>query len=184
MINEFIDAKSSVPPNLLISLADSVEQSYKFAFKFNSEYQLRIRLKSLGFMRDLRQLPRLIKQEILALTVLIKISWRVVVATGDMRDTLQSYIESTSRDFVAKEKQLASVSGQIQDPIHEETEGTVNGLNSIVVNTVLDEVFGGINGAVFTQNKNWIFNVLVGLIASNDTSVRAKVAERLNELFS
>merc|ERR1711977_770811 len=52
-----------IPAIGIMTLLDALQQSFEFAQEFNQKIGLRQTLKRLGFMREMRQLPGLLKQE-------------------------------------------------------------------------------------------------------------------------
>ena len=162
-------------PGLLI-LAKSVEKSYNFAVKFNAETGLRDRLKKLGFMKDLRQLPKLVKQEIIGLNILL----RVFSKDGAK---LKSVIVGLVDEYLEKEKLLHSVTVQVQDHVHEEIEGSIAGFNNLISGQIIDKIFAHMDKDEFMRNKEWIFDLLIKLILSNDLGVRKAVADCLAKRF-
>ena len=160
-------------------LVESVERSYDFAVRFNAETGLRERLKRLGFMRDLRQLPKLIKQEILGLNILL----RVFSTQKEDSNRLRNIIVALVDEFVEKERMLHSVSVQVQDHVHEEIEGSIAGFNTLISGQIIDKIFGHMSKDDFVINREWIFDLLVKLIPSNDMTVRKAVADCLAKRF-
>ena len=159
-------------------LANSVEKSYNFAVRFNAETGLRERLKKLGFMKDLRQLPKLIKQEILGLNILL----RVFSANKD-GERLRSVIVALVDEYVEKERLLSSVSVQVQDHVHEEIEGSISGFNNLIASQVIEKIFAHMDDEEFNRNRRWIFDLMIKLIPSNDIGVRKAVADCLARRF-
>jgi len=66
-----------IPPVAVMSLLDSLRCSFEFAHKFNQQIGLRQALKRLGFMSEMKQLPGLLKQELEALSCLLKTLFQV-----------------------------------------------------------------------------------------------------------
>lgn len=64
----------AVPHRHLMLLADLLHKSYKFARKFNDDYDLRVRLWN---AKVIERLPNLLKQELSSLAVLINIMFRM-----------------------------------------------------------------------------------------------------------
>eukprot|EP00929_Paragymnodinium_shiwhaense_P023699 TRINITY_DN14780_c0_g1_i1.p1 TRINITY_DN14780_c0_g1~~TRINITY_DN14780_c0_g1_i1.p1 ORF type:complete len:1790 (+),score=604.91 TRINITY_DN14780_c0_g1_i1:213-5582(+) len=52
-----------IPPSGIMTLLDALQRSIDFAQNFNQKIELRSTLKKLGFMREMKQLPGLLKQE-------------------------------------------------------------------------------------------------------------------------
>lgn len=84
----------SVPYNYLIRLANLLNESYKFAKKFNDDYDLRVRLWNAGVIE---RLPNLLKQESSSLAVYLNIMFRMYcdddkTSTQTKKDILNSII--------------------------------------------------------------------------------------------
>merc|ERR1719310_1630788 len=67
-----------IPPAGIMVLLDALQRSYEFAQEFNQQIDLRQALKRLGFMREMKQLPGLLKQEREALSCSLKILFQVL----------------------------------------------------------------------------------------------------------
>ncbi|EER02669.1 protein transport protein sec7, putative [Perkinsus marinus ATCC 50983] len=59
----FREHYDKVPSGAVETILDALQLSFKFAHSFNVRLDIRERLKKLGFMRDMKQLPGLLKQE-------------------------------------------------------------------------------------------------------------------------
>merc|ERR1712151_60963 len=66
-----------IPPDGLMTLLDALRRSFEFAQEFNQKIELRQTLKQLGFMREMKQLPGLLKQEREALSCSLKVLFQV-----------------------------------------------------------------------------------------------------------
>merc|ERR1740129_695629 len=60
-----------------MTLLDALQRSFAFAQDFNQRIELRQALKRLGFMREMKQLPGLLKQEREATSCSLKILFQV-----------------------------------------------------------------------------------------------------------
>merc|ERR1719226_375607 len=66
-----------IPLNALMTLLDALQRSFDFAKEFNQQIELRQTLKRLGFMREMKQLPGLLKQEREALSCSLKVLFKL-----------------------------------------------------------------------------------------------------------
>jgi hypothetical protein len=171
------------------SILANLEESKTFAIRFNSEVSLREKLKSLGFMRDLRQLPGLLKQERAALTVSLKILFLVTqsvdkfadvqVCRNRLRDVCNEIVDA----YVAKETKLGTVAVQVRDSLIDEIEREMNGLVPVISSVIVASGFGKMHESEFEINKQWMFDVLVKLVHVNNLSIRQSVAAVLASKF-
>merc|ERR1711972_99792 len=99
-----------IPPVGIMNLLDVLQRSFEFAQEFNQQIELRQTLKRLGFMREMKQLPGLLKQEREALSCSLKILFQVQ-RDARMRECeyaaqashrLQSLCCSVLQNYVAK----------------------------------------------------------------------------------
>merc|ERR1719254_384240 len=66
-----------IPPTGIMTLLDALQGSFEFAQEFNQQIELRQTLKRMGFIREMRQLPGLLKQEREALSCSLKMLFQV-----------------------------------------------------------------------------------------------------------
>ena len=154
-------------------LIQSLESSYDFALRFNGELQLRTLLKSLGFMKDLRQLPGLLKQERLAISTIIRICF---LSSLEFSDRLCKYSNQVVQSYLSKEAQLHTISPQAS--LSDEIEREIGGLIPLVTGIILGGVLS-MRKEHFEFNKGWIYLLLVKLVASNNYTIRANVQKCL-----
>jgi hypothetical protein len=181
LVSEVVDVVDQHPGltgGSLFSLVESIERSHSFALRFNLEQGLREKLKKLGFMNNLRQLPKLVKQEILSIGILIRI-----LALCHENEKLKSTITALVDSYVERDRMLHSVSVQVQDHVHEEIEGSISGVNGLIAGTIFGSVIGKMSTSDFDRNKTWIFDLAIKLVTSNDISVRKAVADCLAKRF-
>merc|ERR1712151_719251 len=103
-----------IPPDGLMTLLDALRRSFEFAQEFNQKIELRQTLKQLGFMREMKQLPGLLKQEREALSCSLKVLFQVghdIRMQGSdfevqARERLFDLCTSVLKNYVAKEQQL------------------------------------------------------------------------------
>ena len=75
--NELLQNESvytTIPPAELLKLMASLDESYRFARKFNADKELRMALWKVGFMRDL---PNLLRQESTSAATLVNVLLRM-----------------------------------------------------------------------------------------------------------
>ena len=170
LVQELVSCMEESPqldPACVTTLVQSLEASYEFALTFNGEVQLRDTLKQLGFMKDLRQLPGLLKQERNAVSCLIRLCF---VVNSNAR--LHKHCSQVVSTYLTKEAQMhAQVTA-------EELEREISGLIPLVAGVVL----GGIskmNKQQLKSNEAWIFELLVNLVASHNNTIRLAVQKLL-----
>mmetsp|Transcript_53139 Transcript_53139/g.95363 ORF Transcript_53139/g.95363 Transcript_53139/m.95363 type:complete len:1752 (+) Transcript_53139:149-5404(+) len=104
----------NIPPQGIMTLLDALKQSFEFAQEFNRQIELRQALKRLGFMREMKQLPGLLKQERESLSCSLKLLFQVQ-ADPRMQDTefaqqaverLLNLCSSVLQNYASKEKLL------------------------------------------------------------------------------
>ena len=182
LIGEFVDIASACSggevEGALKKLLESLGRSKKFASRFNQEVQLRERYKTLGFMRDLKQLPGLLKQERAALTVTLKILFLSPHESKILRETCAEIVDT----YVAKESKLATVAVQIRDTLIDEIEREIHGLVPLISAVILGG-FEKMQQSVFEANKQWIFDIVVKLVRAQNVPIRNAVVHILNERF-
>jgi len=190
LIGDLIDALAgeSIGESQLgcvVKLMDALSRSRQFACRFNAEIQLREKYKSLGFMRDLKQLPGLLKQERAASTVSLKILFLVELNSKNFdvaneklaqcRSSLRDVCNELVDNYIAKETKLGTVAVQIRDTLIDEIEREINGLVPLV-NTVIIAGFSRMTESEFFHNREWIFDLLCKLVKVNNAAIRASVA--------
>ena len=169
----------------IVKLMDALSRSKDFASRFNSEIQLREKYKSLGFMRDLKQLPGLLKQERAASTVSLKILFLVELNSGNFdinneklnicRTKLRIVCCDIVDTYIAKETKLGTVAVQIRDTLIDEIEREINGLVPLI-NSVIIAGFEKMTQPEFMENRHWIFDILLKLIKVANSSIRESVS--------
>lgn len=70
---------TTIPPAELLKLMAALDESYRFARKFNADKDLRMALWKVGFMRDL---PNLLRQESTSAATLVNVLLRMYSDTG------------------------------------------------------------------------------------------------------
>jgi brefeldin A-inhibited guanine nucleotide-exchange protein len=143
----------NIPPQGIMELLDALQRSFEFAQEFNQKIELRQALKRLGFMREMKQLPGLLKQEREALSCSLKILFQVQrdermldseYATPAL-ERLMKLCRMVLGNYVAKERQVQEnsdsqdMSGEAKDreAATVEMEREVMGLVPIISEVVL-----------------------------------------------
>jgi hypothetical protein len=113
-----------IPPAGIMILLDALQRSFEFAQEFNQQIELRQTLKRLGFMREMKNLPGLLKQEREALSCSCKILFQV---QGDARmmkveatalgaeQRLRRLCQAVLKSYVGKERLLQESQQQSAD---------------------------------------------------------------------
>lgn len=88
------DVYSTIPPADLLRLMGELDQSYRFAKKFNADKDLRMSLWKVGFMK---QLPNLLKQESSSAATLVNVLLRMYADTrpdhvAKRQETIQAFL--------------------------------------------------------------------------------------------
>lgn len=94
------DHYDTIPPAAISVLLDALQHSFEFAQEFNQKIALRQKLKRLGFMREMKQLPGLLKQEREGLSCSLKILFRI---QGDSR------MKESEADYIAQGERLMKI---------------------------------------------------------------------------
>eukprot|EP00917_Polyrhabdina_sp_WS-2016_P008487 GHVP01019027.1.p1 GENE.GHVP01019027.1~~GHVP01019027.1.p1 ORF type:complete len:1779 (-),score=344.86 GHVP01019027.1:1629-6965(-) len=90
-----------IPISSLRTLISAVRESHDFAMHFNEQVDLRQKLKNLGFMKDMRALPGLIKQERESLQNLLRMLFSYTWHFNDPEDLIPRAIkDSEDKQFV------------------------------------------------------------------------------------
>mmetsp|Transcript_109809 Transcript_109809/g.310361 ORF Transcript_109809/g.310361 Transcript_109809/m.310361 type:complete len:475 (+) Transcript_109809:2-1426(+) len=185
----------------IMTLLDALQRSFDFAQAFNQQIELRQTLKRLGFMREMKQLPGLLKQEREALSCSLKVLFRVQ-ADDRMRGTeyasqaverLMRLCGAVLRNYAGKERQLQELSEgrQAQEPADAaaardrdreataaELEREIMGLAPIISEVVLKGL-AGLRPEQFDGHAPELFPLLCGLATVSSREVRQMVAEVL-----
>jgi len=189
-----------IPPNGIITLLDALQQSFEFAQEFNQKIELRQTLKRLGFIREMRQLPGLLKQEREALSCSLKVLFQVQ-ADPRMMDSehhakaverLRRLCSMVLRNYVNKEKILMEQVDQQPQPDQEdgkaqereaatvEMERELNGLVPIISEVVLKGL-KDLKAEQFRSFVSEMLPLLCELCVVNSREVRERVRDVLLE---
>lgn len=189
-----------IPPTGVMVLLDALQRSFEFAQHFNQLIELRQALKRLGFMREMKQLPGLLKQEREALSCSLKILFQV---QGDERmqgtdfapqamDRLMRLCGMVLRNYCQKERTLneqsdtpADYSGEARDreTTSVEMEREVLGLVPIISEVVLKGL-KELDPLQFRRYAAELFPLLCELTVVNSREVRVMVRDILLEQVS
>merc|ERR1719343_1087909 len=97
-----------------MTLLYALQRAFEFAQEFNQQIELRQALKQLGFMREMKQLPGLLKQEREALSCSLNVLFQVQADsrmksgtdTNQAVERLMHLCCSVLRNYVNKERKL------------------------------------------------------------------------------
>jgi len=179
-----------IPPNGLMTLLDALQRSFEFAQEFNQQIELRQVLKRLGFMREMKQLPGLLKQEREALSCSLKVLFQVLCDERMQQseqfpkavERLMSLCGTVLQNYAAKEARLHSQSELSADAADEaaavETEREVQGLVPIISEVVLTGLRDLQHGQ-FAAYAHELVPLLCELTVVNSREVRLMVREVL-----
>ncbi|CAE7561117.1 Arfgef2 [Symbiodinium natans] len=182
----------NIPESGLMTLLDALQQSFEFAQEFNRQIELRQALKRLGFMKDMKQLPGLFKQERESLSCSLRILFQVQ-ADPRMQGTdfasqaverLLRLCRSVLQNYVSKEKVLherdASDAGAVPEAAIVEMEREVLGLVPIISEVVVKGL-KDLPQKLFEQHIQELFPLFCDLTMVNAREVRLLVREVLVE---
>eukprot|EP00930_Biecheleria_cincta_P093702 TRINITY_DN8420_c0_g1_i1.p1 TRINITY_DN8420_c0_g1~~TRINITY_DN8420_c0_g1_i1.p1 ORF type:complete len:1819 (+),score=462.05 TRINITY_DN8420_c0_g1_i1:712-5457(+) len=191
----------NIPPHGIMTLLDALQQSFEFAQDFNRRIELRQTLKRLGFMKEMKQLPGLLKQERESLSCSLKVLFQVQ-ADPRMQGTdfaaqaverLLRLCGSVLRNYVSKEQLLHErtelASGSSNDNSAEsirereatnEVEREVLGLIPIISDVVVKGL-KDLPQEQFEKHAKELFPLFCELTVVNSREVRLMVREVLLE---
>lgn len=183
-----------IPPAGIMVLLDALQRSFEFAQEFNQQIDLRQALKRLGFMREMKQLPGLLKQEREALSCSLKILFQVQ-SDERMQDSefapqamerLMKLCSMVLRNYVLKERQVQEHTDVAQEPAGQEArdrepatvemEREVMGLVPIISEVVLKGL-KNLESKHFARYAADLFPLLCELTVASSREVRVMVRE-------
>jgi len=187
-----------VPPAGIMELLDALQRSFEFAQEFNQKLELRQALKQLGFMKEMKQLPGLLKQEREALSCSLKILFQVQSDARMLgtefepqalerlmmlcKNVLQNYAskERIVQDGAARSSSQEGTEGRDREAVTVEMEREVLGLVPIISEVVLRGLkdMDSKHTARFTAE---LFPLLCELTIVQSPEVREMVREILLE---
>ncbi|CAD7965224.1 unnamed protein product [Amoebophrya sp. A25] len=133
-----------IPRTVVLVLLQSLEGSFSFAHDFNQKISLRLELKRLGFMRDMRDLPGLLKQEREGLTCYLGILFALYPMrrlNADMCERLIACCRSVIHNYVRKERLMQSMLREGDDEVQAvELERETTGLQPIITQVILQNL--------------------------------------------
>merc|ERR1719181_2657173 len=184
-----------IPPAGIMVLLDALQRSFEFAQQFNEKIDLRQALKRLGFMREMKQLPGLLKQEREALSCSLKILFQVQrderMQGSDLApqaiERLMTLCGMVLRNYVMKERQIQDQTDAGQDdkaearePVTVEMEREVMGLVPIISDVVLKGL-KNLDSQHFRRHASELFPLLCELTVATSREVRLTVRDLLLE---
>jgi len=181
----------------IMTLLDALQRSFEFAQEFNQQIELRQSLKRLGFMKEMKQLPGLLKQEREALSCSLKVLFRI---QGDERMVGKEHSEQAMarlmhlcsgmlRNYVSKEQHLQELTDarHAQDPQPPdvppkdrdvEMEREISGLERII-SEVLLRGLKEMRPEQFARRAPELFPLLSDLALVNSREIRFMVRDVL-----
>jgi len=190
----------NIPAQGIMTLLDALKQSFEFAQEFNRQIELRQALKRLGFMREMKQLPGLLKQERESLSCSLKLLFQVQ-ADPKMQETdfavqaverLLNLCSSVLQNYVSKEKLLQERAESAPPPdmsaeslrdreaatveVEREVMGLVPIISEVVVKGLKD-----LPKVQFEKHVHELFPLFCELTIVNSREVRVMVREVLLE---
>jgi len=187
-----------IPPEGIMTLLDALKRSFEFAQEFNQQIELRQTLKRLGFMREMKQLPGLLKQEREALSCSLKVLFQVQ-ADARMQNTkyaaqaverLMCLCHTVLRNYVNKERllheqtdnptELTGEGARDREAAAVEMEREVMGLVPIISDVVMRGL-KELKPEQFAKYAPDLFPLLCELTVVNSREVRTMVRDVLIE---
>jgi len=185
----------TIPESGIMTLLDALQQSFEFAQEFNRQIELRQALKRLGFMKEVKQLPGLLKQERESLSCSLRILFQV---QADPRmsgsefasravDRLLRLCSSVLQNYVNKERILqrserpdSVESLKDKEATIVEVEREVHGLVPIISEVVVKGL-KDLPPKLFEQHVHVLFPLFCELTIVSSFEVRSLVREVLLE---
>eukprot|EP00429_Kryptoperidinium_foliaceum_P002733 CAMPEP_0176025860 /NCGR_PEP_ID=MMETSP0120_2-20121206/12659_1 /TAXON_ID=160619 /ORGANISM="Kryptoperidinium foliaceum, Strain CCMP 1326" /LENGTH=1800 /DNA_ID=CAMNT_0017359051 /DNA_START=49 /DNA_END=5451 /DNA_ORIENTATION=- len=187
-----------IPPAGVMALLDALQSSFEFAQDFNQRIELRQTLKRMGFIREMKQLPGLLKQEREALSCSLKVLFQVQADARMLEgnfaskgtERLMRLCTLVLRNYVNKERILqeqadapvgdqaaeGSVAAQDREAATVEIEREVLGLVPIISDVVMRGL-RDLEPEQFSRYAPDLFPLLCELVIVNSREVREKVRE-------
>uniref|UniRef100_A0A7S1LWR9 SEC7 domain-containing protein n=1 Tax=Alexandrium catenella TaxID=2925 RepID=A0A7S1LWR9_ALECA len=181
----------------IMTLLDALQRSFEFAQEFNQQIELRQTLKRLGFMREMKQLPGLLKQEREALSCSLKVLFRV--QSDERMLGSQHEVQAVERlmrlcgmvlsNYVSKEQHLQELTEARQEPVQAEgsakdrdveMEREISGLERII-SEVLLRGLKDLQADQFARHAPALFPLLSELTVVNSREIRIMVRDVLLE---
>ena len=145
---------------------------------------LRIKLKEAGFMKSIKQLPGLLKQERETFTSLISLLGKRSQSSTDFRvsEKYRIICDTLAKDYLRKEEQLDALS-ENQDVEHNDIDRELNGLAPIISELMLT-AFLDIPKDRMRLFGPWIFPLVTDLVVADNAAIRKAVRQILVRKFS
>ena len=109
-----------IPRPVILQLLAALEGSFTFAHDFNQKISLRMELKRLGFMRDMRDLPGLLKQELEGLTCYLGILfslYNMQRLDEELCEKLLSCCRQVMHNYVKKDRLMQTMIREGEDEV-------------------------------------------------------------------
>jgi brefeldin A-inhibited guanine nucleotide-exchange protein len=184
-----------IPPAGIMTLLDALQRSFEFAQEFNQQIELRQTLKRLGFMRDMKQLPALLKQEREALSCSLNVLFQVQAdermlqnsdISGQAVERLMKLCCNVLRNYVQKEQLLQqhqedpdnAPGGPDREAVIIEIDREVQGLVKIISEVVMRGL-KDLQPEQFARYARELFPLLCECSTVNSREVRLMVRDVL-----
>ena len=166
-------------------LITGLEDSLKCSRRFNSMIPLRMKLKQAGFMKNIKQLPGLLKQERETFTTLISLLCKRSLTSTDFRvaEKYRMICDTLAKDYLRKEEQLEALS-ENQDVEHADLERELSGLAPIISELMLTSFLDIPKDRLRTSFALWIFPLVTDLVMADSPAIRKAVRQILVRKFS
>jgi len=183
VLREVIDAHlENIPKTAVMKILDSLQASFEFAQSFNGMIAWREQLKRLGFMREMRQIPGLLKQEregvSCFLTILFRIQTLREKTDPEMSKRLVEVCRIVLHNYIRKERQMNNLDPNDVSPIAAELEREISGQTTIVCEVIL-RGFLEYNDHLFALATPTLFPLISDLCLCQSREVRVLVRDVL-----
>jgi len=176
-----------IPEESVLTLVDALQGSLDFARNFNGKIELRMTLKKLGFMREMRQLPGLLKQEREALSCSLRLLFCAHTDprmadkhASSVRNRLYTLAVNVLSNYAVKERlsrqphEFQANAGSAEEAVVVETEREVSGLAPIVSDVLLAGL-RDLSSQEFMPLAPGVFPMLCDLVLAENPEIRLAV---------
>jgi len=183
VLREVIDAHlENIPTSAVMKILDSLQASFEFAQSFNGMIAWREQLKRLGFMREMPQIPGLLKQERQGVSCFLTILFRIQkfrdTPDTEMNKRLVEVCRVVLHNYTRKERQMNNLDPNDTSPIAAELEREISGQTTIVCEVVL-RGFLDYDDYLFSLATPTLFPLITDLCLCQSREVRVLVRDVL-----
>eukprot|EP00397_Hematodinium_sp_SG-2012_P001747 GEMP01001752.1.p1 GENE.GEMP01001752.1~~GEMP01001752.1.p1 ORF type:complete len:1700 (+),score=348.55 GEMP01001752.1:43-5142(+) len=170
-----------IPVEAIKKILDALQTSFEFAHEFNGKIPWRQKLKQLGFMREMRQIPGLLRQEREGMSCFLKILFRLQKFKERPREPeldtrLVEMCRVVLHNYIRKERQMQNLDPAEHSATAEELEREISGQTTIVCDVVLR---GFLEFDDFAMASPTLFPLLSDLCLCQSREVRVMVRDVL-----